>query len=115
MTLFSSKASILLQYRRVFKIRKMLLACNIMLGAIAVYGTWTFLSAWLNCIPVAKFWDDSIPGFCLSKEGLWFSNSAMHILSDVIVLVLPMPVLRSLQLPTKQKVALMGVFALGGL
>ncbi|KAL1969320.1 hypothetical protein VTN77DRAFT_9512 [Rasamsonia byssochlamydoides] len=114
MTLFSSKVSILLQYRRVFKIKNMLLACNIMLGVLVVYGTWTFVSAWLNCIPVAKFWNDSLPGYCLDKEGLWFSNSAMHILSDIIILLLPMPVLKSLQLPTRQKVALMGVFALGG-
>jgi hypothetical protein len=115
MTLFSSKASILLQYKRVFKIRTMMLACNIMLGVVVVYGTWTFISAWLNCVPVAKFWNDSLPGYCLSREGLWFSNSAMHILTDLILIVLPMPVLKSLQLARKQKVALMGVFALGGL
>lgn len=91
------------------------MACNAMIGVLALYGTWTILSAWLNCIPVSKFWDDSVPGNCLSKEGLWFSNSAMHILTDVIILILPMPVLKSLQLPKKQKIALMGVFALGGL
>jgi hypothetical protein len=93
----------------------MRLACSIILSVIGVYGTWAFISAWLNCLPVAKFWNESLDGYCLNKEGLWFSNSALHILSDLIILILPMPVLKSLQLPKKQKMALMAVFALGGL
>lgn len=98
-----------------FPTRRMRIACNTMIAVLATYGTWTILSAWLNCIPVSKFWDDSVPGYCLNKEGLWFSNAAMHILTDLVILVLPMPVLNSLQLPKRQKIALMGVFALGGL
>ncbi|KAJ9297322.1 hypothetical protein DTO271G3_4615 [Paecilomyces variotii] len=112
-SLISTKASILFQYRRVFPTQKIRIVCNIMIAVLALYGTWTVLTAWLNCVPVAKFWDDSIPGHCLNKEGLWFSNSGMHILTDIIIMVLPMPVLKSLQLPQRQKLALMGVFALG--
>ncbi|KAL1862400.1 hypothetical protein Plec18167_005795 [Paecilomyces lecythidis] len=112
-SLISTKASILFQYRRVFPTQKMRIICNAMIAVLATYGTWTVLTAWLNCVPVAKFWDPSIPGHCLSKEGLWFSNSGMHILTDIIILILPMPVLKSLQLPRRQKWALMGVFALG--
>lgn len=93
----------------------MRLACAILIGFIVVYGTWTVVSAWANCVPLAKFWDPSVPGFCLNKEALWFSNSAVHILTDLLILILPMPVLKSLQLPRKQKLALMAVFALGGL
>jgi hypothetical protein len=93
----------------------MRLACNLLIGFLALYGTWTVVSAWANCVPLAKFWDDTIPGFCFDKEALWFSNSAIHILTDILILIYPMPVLKSLQLPKRQKVALMGVFALGGL
>lgn len=107
--------SILLQYRRVFSTPKMRLACNLLIAFLAVYGTWTIVSAWANCVPLAKFWDPTLPGFCFDKKALWFSNSAIHILTDILILVYPMPVLRSLQLPKRQKFALMGVFALGGL
>ena len=93
----------------------MQLACTLLIGFLVAYGTWTIVSAWANCVPLAKFYDPSVPGFCFDKEALWFSNSAIHILTDLIILVYPMPVLRSLQLPRRQKVALMGVFALGGL
>lgn len=113
-SLLTTKMSILLQYRRVFSTPRMRLACSLLIGFLAVYGTWTVVSAWANCVPLAKFWDPSVPGFCFDKKALWFSNSAIHILTDLLILIYPMPVLKSLQLPRRQKIALMGVFALGG-
>ncbi|KAJ5168789.1 uncharacterized protein N7482_004383 [Penicillium canariense] len=113
-SLIATKMSILLQYQRVFSTPRMRLACNLLIGLLAVYGTWTVVTAWATCVPLAKFWDPSVPGFCFDKKALWFSNSAIHILTDVMILIYPMPVLKSLQLPKRQKFALMGVFALGG-
>ncbi|KAJ5347277.1 hypothetical protein MYU51_004309 [Penicillium brevicompactum] len=114
-SLISTKMSILLQYKRVFSTPRMRLACWILIGFLGLYGTWTIVSAWANCVPLAKFWDPTVPGFCLDKKALWFSNSGIHILTDVIILIYPMPVLKSLQLPKKQKIALMAVFALGAI
>ncbi|CAI7588980.1 unnamed protein product [Penicillium bialowiezense] len=114
-SLISTKMSILLQYKRVFSTPRMRLACWLLIGFLGLYGTWTIVSAWANCVPLAKFWDPTVPGFCLDKKALWFSNSGIHILTDVIILIYPMPVLKSLQLPKKQKIALMAVFALGGI
>ncbi|KAJ5189369.1 hypothetical protein N7491_005703 [Penicillium cf. griseofulvum] len=113
-SLISTKMSILLQYKRVFSTPRMRLACWLMIGVLGVYGTWTIISAWANCVPLAKFWDDTVPGFCFDKKALWFSNSAIHIITDIVILIYPMPVLKSLQLPRRQKFALMAVFALGG-
>ncbi|KAL4733519.1 hypothetical protein BDV11DRAFT_199852 [Aspergillus similis] len=112
-SLITTKASILLQYKRVFATRGMHIASWILIGFVAVWGTWTFVSAWLNCIPVAKFWDPTIDGYCLDKKALWFSNSAIHIFTDIVLLLFPMPVLKNLQLPRRQRLALMAVFALG--
>ncbi|CAI7644391.1 unnamed protein product [Penicillium glandicola] len=113
-SLISTKMSILLQYKRVFSTPRMRLACWILIGFLGLYGTWTILSAWFNCVPLAKFWDPTVPGFCFDKKALWFSNSAIHIVTDILILIYPMPVLKSLQLPKRQKYALMAVFALGG-
>ncbi|KAJ6188491.1 hypothetical protein N7519_003399 [Penicillium mononematosum] len=113
-SLISTKMSILLQYKRVFSTPRMRQACWLLIGFLAAYGTWTIISAWANCVPLAKFWDPTVPGFCLDKKALWFSNSAIHILTDILILIYPMPVLKSLQLPRKQKFALMAIFALGG-
>ncbi|KAL1867036.1 hypothetical protein Plec18167_008827 [Paecilomyces lecythidis] len=109
-----AKASILMQYFRVFPTRGMRIACWVMITVLAIYGTWAVLSGYLNCIPVAKFWDPTIPGYCLDMEALWFSNASMHIATDIVILVMPLPALRSLDLPQRQKLALMGIFAVGG-
>lgn len=45
----------------------------------------------------------------------WFSDAAVNICQDLILLILPMPYLKSLNLPKRQKAGLMAVFALGGL
>ncbi|CDM35154.1 hypothetical protein CBS147339_7059 [Penicillium roqueforti] len=113
-SLISTKMSILLQYKRVFSTPHMRRACWLLIGFLGFYGAWTIISAWANCVPLAKFWDPTVPGFCLDKKALWFSNSAIHILTDTLILIYPMPVLKSLQLPKKQKFALIAVFALGG-
>lgn len=89
--------------------------CWIMITVLAVYGTWCVISAFLNCVPVAKFWDPTIEGFCLSKPGLWFSNASMHITTDLVILIIPIPALIAIDIPKKQKFALMFMFAIGGL
>ncbi|KAJ5109346.1 hypothetical protein N7456_006021 [Penicillium angulare] len=109
-----AKASILMQYFRVFPTHRMRVVCWVMITILALYGTWAVISAFLNCIPVAKFWDDSIPGFCLSKPGLWFSNASMHITTDLVILIIPIPALIAIDIPRRQKAALMILFALGG-
>lgn len=113
--LLSAKASILLQYYRVFQTSRMRTISWVMLGVLATYGSWAVLSGFLNCIPVAKFWDPSIPGYCLDQKGLWFSNAAMHIATDLAILIIPIPALIRLEIPKRQKIALISVFALGGL
>ncbi|KAJ9210487.1 hypothetical protein DTO166G4_7954 [Paecilomyces variotii] len=109
-----AKASILMQYFHVFPTRGMRIACSIMITVLAIYGTWAVLSGYLNCIPVAKFWDPTIPGYCIDMKALWFSNASMHIFTDIVILVMPLPALRSLDLPQRQRLALMGIFAVGG-
>ncbi|KAL4737606.1 hypothetical protein BDV11DRAFT_216601 [Aspergillus similis] len=112
--LLCAKASILMQYFRVFPSRCMRHICWTMIGILITYGTWAVLSGFLNCIPVARFWDPTIPGSCLSSKALWFSNASMHIAMDLAILVIPIPALYSLELPRKQKVALISIFAVGG-
>ncbi|RAL14059.1 PTH11-like integral membrane protein [Aspergillus homomorphus CBS 101889] len=114
-SLVFTKFSILFQYLRIFPDRRFRLACYVVLGIVAAYGTWAVVSGFLNCVPVARFWDRTVSGYCLSFEAVWFFNASMNIVTDVTLLVMPMPLLSRLQLPRAQKFALMGVFAIGGL
>ena len=44
-----------------------------------------------------------------------FTNASINIVTDIFTGVLPLPVLKSLNLPKRQRYVLMAVFALGGL
>lgn len=83
------------------------------MAVVATYSSWAIVSGYENCVPVAKFWNHDLPGHCLSFEAVWFFNASMNIATDVTLLLLPMPGLIQLQLPRMQKMALMGVFAIG--
>ncbi|CDM30847.1 hypothetical protein DTO013E5_509 [Penicillium roqueforti] len=108
-----SKFSILLQYLRIFPAKRFRLACYVMIAIVAAYSSWAIVSGFVDCVPVAKFWNKDLPGSCLSFEAVWFFNASMNIATDIALLVLPMPLLSKLQLPRMQKIALMGVFAMG--
>ncbi|KAH6675345.1 hypothetical protein F5X68DRAFT_246505 [Plectosphaerella plurivora] len=107
------KISILLQYRRIFSGRTMQTAtlCGVLfLSAWAV--TLSFLLT-LVCIPVAKFWIPGLPGKCLDFLTIWYIMASFNLTTDLIIFVMPLPVIRSLQLPRRQKIMLFAVFGLG--
>jgi hypothetical protein len=111
-----TKMSILLQYLRVFPGRPIRRVCWSLFAIVAIAGVWAIGTAILTCLPIAYNWDGSVVGGrCLPLKPLWFTNAALNIATDLSILLVPMPVLKSLKLPRKQKIGLFIVFALGGL
>ncbi|KKY17289.1 putative pth11-like integral membrane protein [Diplodia seriata] len=108
------KISILLQYLRIFAIKKMQVACRIVLALNTMFTIETVIISIFDCSPIPYFWDKSIKGgHCVNFGAMWFSHASTNIAFDIILVILPMPVIKSLNLPRKQKIALMGIFALG--
>ncbi|CAL5870591.1 uncharacterized protein PFLUO_LOCUS4830 [Penicillium psychrofluorescens] len=112
-SLACTKFSILFQYLRIFPLHPFRLICYIMMGIVATYSSWAIVTGYVNCVPVAKFWNHDLPGHCLNFEAIWFFNAAMNIATDLTLLSMPMPMLSQLRLPRMQKIALIGVFAIG--
>ncbi|KAK5721288.1 hypothetical protein LTR17_014750 [Elasticomyces elasticus] len=108
------KCSILLQYLRIFTQRRFQVTCYVMIGVVGVYTAWAVFSAIFACTPVAVFWDNTLQGTCFSRLAVWFANAVFNIATDIITTALPLPMLRALHLPSHQKLALLVVFALGG-
>ena len=82
---------------------------------MGVYTIWAIFSSIFACTPVSYFWDKGIHGHCINQSAMWFSNAGVNILTDLAIIILPMPVLQRLNLAKKQKRALVVVFAIGGL
>ncbi|KAL2367032.1 hypothetical protein RJZ56_000119 [Blastomyces dermatitidis] len=112
-TLNFSKMSILLLYRRLFATRKFQISVNIVFTFVVLYFIASVVANLLECRPVEKNFDMAIPGKCINITAHWFANAISTSSSDIVTLLLPMPVIHRLRLPPRQKYALMGIFALG--
>lgn len=110
------KISILLLYRRIFSTSYYRM--RLLLVAIAVVSWWLAgtLSTIVSCVPVERLWiGSSVGGYCFNFNIFWMAMGAVELVIDTIILVLPVPMVLALQLSSKQKVSLGGIFLLGGL
>ncbi|KAH7135987.1 hypothetical protein B0J11DRAFT_425457 [Dendryphion nanum] len=109
-----TKTSILLQYQRVFFTKTFQIVCWITMAVVGVYSVWTVFGNMFACVPIRAFWTHETPARCISLFPMWFTNAALNIVTDLAIIILPMPVIRSLNLARRQKQALIGIFAVGG-
>lgn len=109
----ATKSSIIIFYLRLSRNTHGLLrtASWITLGVVNVAG---FILTFFNifqCIPVSEVFDPA--GKCIPLITLYLASVPVNIITDLAVLVLPIPVLTGMQLPRKQKTILIATFGLG--
>ncbi|KAI4602559.1 hypothetical protein KJ359_009807 [Pestalotiopsis sp. 9143b] len=111
----TSKLAVLLLYYRVFKVAswfrwavKICMVFKLMHGLV-----YTFVVLF-QCSPVSAFWDTTITdATCLNEGLIIFSGSIVSIVEDVVLMLLPIPELRKLQVSGRKRwgVAIMFAFA----
>lgn len=72
-----------------------------------------FLTSVVQCIPIQKIWQPSLEGACIDRKILFTTLSSFNILTDILILALPLNIFIGLQIPRRTKIALMLVFLLG--
>lgn len=83
---------------------------------ISGYTIGIFFAVMFACHPIAMNWDVTITeGKCINRPGLYIATAITNIISDVILFILPLPMVLQLQMPFKQKVGLMGILTIGSL
>ena len=89
--------------------------CYILFVMIAGYGFGSFLTALFRCHPVGAAWSSPALGnaSCLSIVKIQVVVGWINITTDVALMVLPMPVLWSLNMPWQKKAGVVIVFATG--
>ncbi|KAL4811894.1 hypothetical protein BDW67DRAFT_189207 [Aspergillus spinulosporus] len=108
-----TKMSILLFYYRIFhfpyfKRWAYVIGTFIVLWVICI----TFLFIFI-CVPVEKLWYPQLPGRCINQVATWIANAISTIVTDLAILILPIPQIWSLQLRLSEKMALTFAFSLG--
>ncbi|KAK8055137.1 hypothetical protein PG993_000364 [Apiospora rasikravindrae] len=107
------KVSILHFYSRIFR-RTMFVnvVYCVMCLVVAFYIAALFSDVFI-CIPPRKSWNPEAPGRCGNSSILYKALASTDTVMDVIIILLPMPMLWGLQLVTSKKVALTFIFGLG--
>ncbi|CAK7210381.1 hypothetical protein SBRCBS47491_000761 [Sporothrix bragantina] len=107
-----TKVSFLLQYRRIFRDTLTRSICFWLILYLTLWGiTQEFLVAFA-CIPVSVF-IPSMADKCIESLVVWYLTSIMNIVTDFIIFMVPIPAIRHLRLPLRQKIMVMSIFCLG--
>lgn len=111
----SIKVSILLFYLRIAVARKFELSCKATMYFLAVFCVVCVTCCMVQCIPLHKMWDftGTVQGHCINTTALFYTTSAINIIVDIWILLLPIETLLKVQRPTREKFALVGIFSLG--
>ncbi|KAF6235596.1 hypothetical protein HO173_006279 [Letharia columbiana] len=114
LTMLAIKLSIVYFYRRIFPQRWFKHAL-IGTGAIVV-GT-ALAQVPLDivpCMPIASQWDRNVKGKCIDLGAAILGIAISNIITDVILLTLPMPLLWNLKVSPSRRRLLLSLFLLGG-
>jgi hypothetical protein len=110
------KISILILYRRLFAPTILRLISTAMIWVLAVVIVVKILLVSFVCRPFAANWNQDIPGSkCLNMQSVSSLSTLPNIITDVVMLLLPVPVIWSLHTKLITKIQLTFTFALGSL
>ncbi|KAI4118361.1 MAG: hypothetical protein LQ345_001582 [Seirophora villosa] len=84
-----NKISILMLYLRIFISKFFRLACYINLGIVVAFTIGSTIATVLQCVPIAASWDKTIDATCTNKAVFWYAFAVINILTDAIILFLP--------------------------
>src|SRR5438309_864540 len=105
------KATFLLQYRRVFPLPTFQRICDIFLAFLAVWTLAGLVGGTAICLPLSKNWDPLEQVWaCERRVWFWISHGVLHVVTDVLIFIMPLPLLKTLPLPLVPKIVLIGVF-----
>ncbi|KAH8802593.1 putative PTH11-typeG-protein-coupled receptor [Xylogone sp. PMI_703] len=108
-----TKLSFLFLYLDIFPQKKFRIICWALIVQISAGLVAMSLTTIFQCTPVRFSWDKTIPGECINIKAFWYGQSGWNTLMDVVVLVLPIPVIVKLQMNRQAKLGLLLVFILG--
>lgn len=101
-------------YSKIFSMNAFIWTARITGVVIIAWALTTILMDFLMCRPFEFNWNPSLPGgHCGGQVLSYQATGAVNLLTDLVVLVLPMQYLYSLNLPLYKKIVLIVSFSVG--
>lgn len=110
------KLVILSIFMRIFTSKTQRIACYVLGAIITCSSIVTVFIAVFQCIPIEYVWDKTIPGgHCIDINAFFLWASFPNILTDSVMLFLPLPVVWKLQTSNHVKLGLTLTFLTGSM
>lgn len=113
---FVIKLALLAVIRRIFRPGRQVLIINVSAVVLLLYYIPALFIKIFFCKPISAYWNGTADGgTCIDQRRVIIADSAISIASDLWILILPVPMLWSLQMSWMKKVRVMGILGAGGL
>lgn len=113
-TLMLVKLAVLRFYSRIFAPSLWFTwSVRITAAAVIMWMVSVVLETFLLCRPLAFNWDTTIDGVCGDRNAVFVIAGVTNMITDFMVLLVPVPCILKLQMPVGQKFGLLLVFCMG--
>ncbi|KPA35833.1 integral membrane protein, partial [Fusarium langsethiae] len=113
-TVCLNKVAAILLYLRVFVTKSFRVCSYAVMGVVVGYSIGGIGATIWQCVPIAGAWDKRVDATCIDSSKFWVAYAVLNILTDVMVLGLPILPIMRLQTSVRQKLLLSCIFLLGG-
>ncbi|KAI9933721.1 hypothetical protein ASPWEDRAFT_167993 [Aspergillus wentii DTO 134E9] len=108
------KTSIMLFVTRIFGTkRNFKISVAVTMAIVWMWAISVILETFLLCRPLALNWDMTVPGKCGNRNAAYVVAGILNLITDLMVMALPLPHIWKLQLNIAKKIALCSVFCMG--
>ncbi|KAK3378956.1 hypothetical protein B0T24DRAFT_143293 [Lasiosphaeria ovina] len=113
LSLALTKASVCLLYLTIFTFAWARKATYAVLIFVVVSSLWCLASLLTACIPLQAFWDSTVKASFCQSGIVWWTITGLPIATDVLVCIIPIPMVIRLKLPRRQKALVVSIFTMG--
>jgi hypothetical protein len=109
-----TKLSILQMYSEFVRARPFRISCWIVMAVVIAFCIGQTFDYAFNCRPFAYRWNPTIPGgSCSSVPAEEIAGAVVNMILDIIVILLPQPVIWRLKMDSRKKLLVSLVFSFG--
>ncbi|KAL6707888.1 hypothetical protein ACN47E_003562 [Coniothyrium glycines] len=108
-----TKCSILVLYKNIFDVRRFRVAVYCVLAYVIAWTVSFTFSHLFTCYPITVFIEPYYHNNCVQTVPMFLALLYTDVLADIVILVLPIPMVLSVRMETKKKLAVIAMLTLG--
>lgn len=87
----------------------------VLLGCLCIYYLIAEIIKIRMCDPIPSYWEGTPGRHCFDQSAALLADSIISVVSDLIILILPLPLTWSLRMSRNKKLRVIGILSAGGL